>query len=284
MTVFTNRTCKLWPRYVRDGLLACIMLVMNSSSAYASGIGDLINFLPPVMLMRSLVKNAIAKPAAEGFREEAEKLIDNKINPMLDRVDYIIHHNITDAADEAMVLLKQCEKSMTAIIQEASKAGNSLISNFFSNLNESLGHAISEFDAKLNEALRKISCIVAPEGRGIIISASGLPMYDEVRVWFPARSKCWAQYLTSTERPLYRVFDGWQAYRGKICEQEYAINDIHPDDPKAMLRLAEVYSQLYILASRAHCAEKTNADQEQLISWQAEWDRKVRIYRQLASN
>ncbi len=130
-------------------------LVLWPSAASAFSLDDVIRYHPVVWSLRTtantIVNEGVIDPALKKTRTEIETLFDNKINPMLDRVDYIINHNITNAADQAMELLQKSESILRKVIHEVDEILKSRIAQVDTALEGRIGQINTALEGRIGQ-------------------------------------------------------------------------------------------------------------------------------------
>jgi hypothetical protein len=251
-------------------------------------LGEVASYLPGVVMLRAGAR-AVVGGATEGFREQAELFIENKIDPMISRADAILHARIEQGAQEAMRLLKQAEASLNSIIDHANLAVQNNINLFFVNLNSTIDTTFARIDNLLDEHLCKIS----PYGRGIygeiVVDIADLknkpsnslrPDRIEVEdyktnkyaIGLVIDSLIEKKERVKGDRKLGKakitkaVYVGWFYYVYKIKEINDNIINIDPEkDKDAVYKLENLYRKLAGLHKESVCFDLTNDKSASLI-------------------
>jgi len=251
---------------------------------------DLGEAVASVSGLRGIARGA-ASGAASGVREQLEQLFDDKVNPLLDRanailadrldqLDNIVNQRIQQAATVMIGTLRETEAVLRNVIAQLGETAVVLIDKAFYDANQSLDRLFGRIDTVVNDLV----CALAPARDGIQIR--GIPLgdrEDQVRVRWPARTKCYAKFVAAGGRvnPKSVVFSGWEFYAGEICEAEASANDISPSDPDAVEKLKYAYERAAALVRSALCLAPTPTSRQELLARKATFERNVRLYSSL---
>lgn len=269
-------------------VLVAVIVMASARQAHAFGISDLWSGFYRVIGLRSLVKQ-VTGGAAEGFREELEKLFDDKINPLVDRADAILHNrleelhgivqdSISQITDSLVVALQDAEGVLKRVIDNAGIKAQELIKEFFADLNRTLAKTLNRVDAMLDNLL----CRVAPDGRGISIANTIFSRRpDRIRVWRPGETACYRHYVDPSKHPESKVFDSWQYYEGEMCDEELRVAQFDPTSTP-LINYAAHYEELAGLAKKAICLAPSEERRTNLLNHEVMFERRARMFRELA--
>ena len=197
--------------------------------------------------LRGIIKG-IAGGASEGVREQLDRFIDEKIDPLVGRIDQILHDRIQQATDGAVLAIHEAERAMCVVIDQASRNINDLSAQFFLQLDQTLDQTLSRVETMLDDVL----CHVMPDGQ-IHIDLGPFGGHDQIRVKRPAQTQCYRDFLASHADPAEATFRRWEYFAGELCENELLLNRIEPTDPASMAQVVRGYQKLSEMARTARC-------------------------------
>jgi hypothetical protein len=253
---------------------AIALLLAGKVTAEETSLEDVAKRLNPVRVLA----HSAGEGFAEGTREQADKFVQERIDPLLTRVDAIIAGNIKDAADDAMHLLNQAEHSAKQIIDYGDGKIVKDINVFFEDLDKELEVAFQHID----KSIAKVLCTLAPDGQGIWMK--GIPFVrqpDTIWVWRPASNPCFMGFAEAAKHPLWQTFRGFQAYKGRICELKRDLDKLDPADNQTISRMSDYYRLMAGLASQAWCVDEISAPE--LMTARLTYERQSRFYYDLAT-
>jgi hypothetical protein len=258
------------PRSTKAKLLiyiaALIAALFWPRDAQASVFDDLASLHPVVVGLRASAK-AVAGGASEGVREQLEKLIDTRVDPLLDKVDGIVAGRIDQAYQDALHLLREAQFALNQILEQTHRLTIDVVNTAFNRLDSTIATTFGKIDALVQGAM----CRFSPEGGGLKVVVKGIPFApaadDEITVKDPAQTECYREFLQGTH-PRKATFRGWQFYVGAMCEARLSMGEINPQDPISVVRTERAYEEMARLAAAAVCTASTEGLRKEFIRQQ----------------
>jgi hypothetical protein len=242
---------------MRPGPVVMVFLLIGQSVLTAVppahafiSIDDVRKTLDQVSLTRETARRAIGG-ATQGFREEAEKFVNDSIDPLLDRVNAIVKGNIREAADSAMTVLEKARSSLNETIANVNETVKERIDDLFIKLTKTINETLAQVDTMMRDYL----CKVGPLGNGILIRTT-LPFQkppDEIRVKTPAATHCYRDFPEARHVPRVGTFSGREYFEGEDCEFRLLARMIDPGDPRSMIQTQRYYEKLAGLSAQEQC-------------------------------
>jgi hypothetical protein len=231
-------------------LLTWSVLAMLATAKHANAdpFTDLGDGLTRITGLRGVIKG-LAGGASEGVREQLDKFVDEEIDPLVSRVDQILHDRIQQATDSALLAIHEMEHSMQVVIDQAARDINILTNYFFAELDRTLDETFSRLEGLFDVLL----CRIMPDGH-IDINLGPFGGSDEITVRRPARTQCYRDFLASQGDPGQATFRRWEYFAGELCENELRLNRIEPEDPESIAKSIRGYQKLAEMANTARCA------------------------------
>lgn len=268
-------------------LLALLFFTLPSRAA-AINLGDVRKKLSETLDLKAQLQStakAITGGAAEGLREQAELLIDNKIDPLLNRVDTIVSSKIEQAAAEAMRLLRTADTMMHGVIDHL----DAVIAKRSTEINKmaedrirQASDAVTSMLIKVDDILGRELCKVAPHGNGLRIR--GIPFVDEpdeILIAEPLRTHCYRTMPASQANPSSARFVGHEYYAGEMCELELQLSEIDPFDSDSIERTARIFEKLAAMAAQSLCLQPTNMAREEMLTAELRYEERADFFRTL---
>lgn len=258
------------PYHIKPLLPLLILLLPAASSA-----SDLKTLYQRVFFLRDAYETA-SEGLSDPVRENAHRLIQEDINPLLDRVDLVLQKNIHSAFELANQLLSRAETLLRNEIDHASNEAHKLLDTF---RRDSIALLTT-----LDNILDKELCKLAPTGSGLLLRTGFSPQPDQATVLDPAHSICWSDFDEALGEPPSALFSGWAYYWGMICEvQQRMATHIQPSDPNSIRLVSNMYSKLASLASQGFCAvQQTDPKRAKtLATWKQSFVEQAVLFQQL---
>ncbi|WP_437976459.1 hypothetical protein WMF11_03885 [Sorangium sp. So ce295] len=250
-------------------------IIWPPQTASANVFDELGAGLATVSGLRGVVRG-LASGAGEGLRDELNKFIDEKVDPLVSRVDKILEERIEQATQGALVTIRTLESSLNQIIDRAATRAHELNAAFFAQLSENLDRTFARLEALLDSTL----CRVMPDGR-VEISLGPFSGNDEITVKWPRRTHCYSRFLGAREDPSSAVFRRWEYFAGELCEYELKLNRIDPTSPTSMGETAAGYDKLSEMANTARCAAPTPAAKAEMAQKLYLYQNRAAFFRRL---
>lgn len=231
--------------------------------------------LTRVIGLRGVIQE-LAQTSSEEVRDSLNRLIDEKIDPLINKADYVVQRRIEHAGKEAQHSILQLESSMKRIINLATHQAHSLNSVFFAKLSEQLDKTSASLDRLIEAAL----CKSMPDGR-VIVAVGPFDGVDSIVVWRPAETACYALYLGAETNPLWATFRRFQFFEGELCEAELRLKEISPYDGNSIEKVASAYELLVERAEAARCAAPTPERKAFMAKKSYEYSKRALFFRNL---
>lgn len=248
----------------------------RAPAARADVFSDVTARLSPIRALRETARS-VAGSAAQGVRDEANKFMDEKIDPLIARIDAILASRIEQAATEANALLDRAQSALTQVIAFAKGQIDDSVDHFFGQLNKTLDDTLKRVNGIVDDAL----CRLAPEGQGLRINLPLVPKDSCIKVEDPANTECYRLFPGALSHPGSATFCDREFYRGEICETELALGEVDPNAPSSTQIIANYYAEIARLASQALCFAHVKADREYFIAKEVDAEKKADLFLRL---
>ena len=260
-------TARIRRRDLNRLLAAAVFCALTADTPPASAtiFDDIGEGLLVVTGLRGVVRG-IGRGAAEGISDQLNRFVDDKIDPLISRVNQIVKDRIEQATQAALVAIRAAQNALTEIIDRAATRIKELTARFFAELDATLAAAIERLEVLLDDTL----CRLMPDGR-IQVNLGPFDGSDQVKVKTPKRTHCYRDFPGAQGDPASATFRRWEFFRGELCETELQVNRIDPTQPESIKRTIAGYDKLTEMARSARCAAPT-------ASAKVEMARKVHLY------
>jgi hypothetical protein len=242
---------------------ACLILAASVPPvpAQASVFDEIGKGLVTVTGLRGAIQQ-IGASASQGVREQLARFVDEKVDPLLARVDQILANRIGNAEQAALRSITALEHVMNQIIDRAATQMSSLNAEFFQQLDATLDATFRNLDSLVD----KIVCALAPAGTGeISVVLAPFGGHNRITVRRPLHTHCYRWFLTAHDDPAEATYEGWEFFAGELCEYELKLGRIEPNEPRSIQRAIAGYDKLAAMANSARCAAPTPAANAEMV-------------------
>lgn len=250
------------------GIFLTVAIFPNIS--IASTFDDIANGISEITLLRGTIKN-MADGATEALRHQLSIFFDEKIDPIISRIDSIISQRIDQAIQGALDAIGAIKNAL-----------NQIINNFFDNLNGFADSFFININKTINLSFERIEAIICKIKPGDVLPIDIGPFRsDTILVKRPKKTYCYRDFPESASDPSSARFNGWEFYRGELCELELTVQKINPEEPGSIKKIISAYDAIAKYADSARCTAPTDSAKVEMAQKFHQYNQKAEFFRQL---
>ena len=232
-------------------MLTFLALGARPRPARASIFDDIGEGITTVTGLRGAIRG-LARGASEGVREQLDRFVTEKVDPLITRVDQVVAGRIEHAKEAALATIRALETAMNQVIDKALHHAEQLTAQFFAQLDATLDRTFERLENLLDATL----CRIMPDGH-IVIDVGPFAGSDTIKVKRPARTHCYRQFLAAQDDPRTATFRRWEFFAGELCEHALKLGRVAPTATDSMRLAIAGYDKLAEMANTARCAAPT---------------------------
>jgi hypothetical protein len=248
----------------------------HPTAARASIFDDIGEGLATVTGLRGLIRS-LASGAGEGIREQLDRFVDEKVDPLITRVDQVLAGRIDQAKEAALQTVRALQQAMNDVIDKGAHHVEQLTKQFFEQLNATLDATLGRLENLIDETL----CKIMPDG-SIAIDLGPFGGANSIKVERPLRTHCYRHYLASQGDPSTATFKRYEFFAGELCEYELKFGRIDPAKPDSMKDAIAGYDKLAEMANTARCAAPTPTAKAEMVQKLLLYQRRAGLLREIS--
>jgi hypothetical protein len=252
------------------------VLSFHPRPARASIFDDIGDGLATVTGLRGVIRG-LASGAGEGVREQLDRFVDEKVDPLIARVDQVMRDRIDQAKDAALQTVRALQDAMNDVIDKAAHHAEQLTQQFFDRLDATLDATFGRLENLIDDTL----CKVMPDG-SISINLGPFGGADSIKVRRPLRTHCYRHYLAAQGDPGSATFKRYEFFAGELCEYELKLGRINPESPDSMKDAIAGYDKLAEMANTARCAAPTPTAKAEMVQKLLLYQTRAGLLRQIS--
>lgn len=266
----------IWRRLMTLTIVIIHLCNMAPRIAEASIFDDIGDTLTRVSGLRGVIRS-LSSGASEGVREQLDRFIDEKVDPLVSRIDEVVQKRIDQAKDAALAAIRQLQESMDEVIDRAAHHAEQLTKEFFDRLDTTLNNTLARLETLLDDTL----CKIMPDG-SIYINVGPFGGGAEIKVRYPYRTECYRHYLGAQGDPPTATFVRYEYFAGELCENEIKLNNIDPRSRFSIRDTIAGYDKLSEMANTARCAAPTPTAKAEMVEKLLLYQRRAEFLRSVS--